>query len=264
MSASKKRRSSASSAAKRYKAPALDKGLQILAHLAGRKEPSTSADIAAAIGYTKPEIYRMLLVLEARGFIERTKPDGPYIITERLFDLGMNHAPTRNLHAAALPLMEELAAETLQSCHLGVVSGNEVVVVARVESPGPVNFSVKLGYRVPIVDSTSGRVIFAFQPPARQTDWLARLRFAHKPFKAADVLASDAKKIAKRGYALEPSRTCNGVHDIGAPIIDEAGRAIASLTMPVIAHRYLETNVAAIAPKVVAAAQEISRRMRSS
>src|SRR5262249_2890139 len=158
--------------------------------------------------------YRMVLVLEARGYIERGAADGRYQITERLFELGMSHAPKRSLHEAALPVMNALSAQTLQSCHLGILSDDDMVVVARAESPGPISFAVKIGYRVPLLDSTSGRVVFAFQTPEWQAARFAELRRAHPRAKALKTLAADVAEITKRGYAFEPSRLAPGIHDI--------------------------------------------------
>ena len=47
----------------KYRAPALDKGLDILELLARAQAPLTMTGIAAAIGYSKGEIFRMLQVL---------------------------------------------------------------------------------------------------------------------------------------------------------------------------------------------------------
>ena len=55
----------------KYRAPALDKGLDILELLARAHAPLSMTGVAAAIGYSKGEIFRMLQVLEERGYIAR-------------------------------------------------------------------------------------------------------------------------------------------------------------------------------------------------
>ena len=55
----------------KYRAPALDKGLDILELLARAHTPLSMTGVAAAIGYSKGEIFRMLQVLEERGYIAR-------------------------------------------------------------------------------------------------------------------------------------------------------------------------------------------------
>jgi DNA-binding IclR family transcriptional regulator len=246
-----------------YRAPALDKGLDILELLAGQETPMAMPEIARALGRSKAEIYRMLLALETRGYITRGDNDDRYMVTGRLFDLGMRAPPIRNLHDAALPVMHELAERTQQSCHMGVISGDQIVVVARVESPASVGFAVRVGYRVQLLDSTSARVICAFQPPARQAE-LQRVLARSAPSKAAlSRFQAQLAAIVKHGYVAEPSRTAEGIHDVAAPIFDGEGLgAIASLNVPVIKHRYLQMPIEEIVTHARNAAQAISERMR--
>jgi DNA-binding IclR family transcriptional regulator len=245
-----------------YTAPALEKGLAILELLAGRGTPVGMPEIAQDLGRSKAEIYRMLMVLESHGYIERGEQDDRYQITERLFELGMRNAPKRQLHDAALPVMQAFAAATFQSCHVGVVSGDHIVIVARAESSGPISFSVSLGYRVPLLESTSGRVIFGFQTPEKQNAWVKRLQ-ADIDGPSLRKFVAESKAVAKRGYAIEPSRLTDGIHDIGAPIRGaQSDDAVASLTVPYVSHRHSTTTLDDLVPQVVEAAKEISRRMR--
>ena len=55
----------------RYTAPALEKGLDILELLASRFEPMSQAAIAHALGRTPSEVFRMISVLEQRGYLVR-------------------------------------------------------------------------------------------------------------------------------------------------------------------------------------------------
>ena len=115
-----------------YQAPALKKGLEVLEFLSGQSEPYALSDLARALGKSRNEIYRMVIVLERLGYLARTDADR-FSITRKLFDLAMQTPPERNLLLKALPEMERLAAETFQSCHLTVASRTDIVVVARVE-----------------------------------------------------------------------------------------------------------------------------------
>ena len=55
----------------RYRAPALDKGLDILELLAGLDGGLTQAEIAKLLGRTPNEFYRMLDRLVRRGYVTR-------------------------------------------------------------------------------------------------------------------------------------------------------------------------------------------------
>ena len=59
--------------ADRYRAPALDKGLDILELLAEQKEGLTRAEITKLLGRNASEMYRMLERLVARQYVVRSK-----------------------------------------------------------------------------------------------------------------------------------------------------------------------------------------------
>jgi len=118
----------------RYRAPALEKGLDVLELLAAQTEPMTLTAIVKQLGRSHGELFRMVQVLEQRGFIEQEPGREGYRLTDRLFSLGMQQPRTATLLEVALPVMRQLADSVVQSCHLAVHSFGDIVVVARIES----------------------------------------------------------------------------------------------------------------------------------
>ena len=174
-----------------YKAPALEKGLDILESLAGVRVPQSISDIARNLGRSRSEIYRMVVVLEARGYVERTEDPEKLQLSNRLFEIGMRSPPKMNLHDAALPEMSALASSMMQSIQLAVVSSDQIVVIARTESPDDVGFSVRLGHRRSIMKSASGLVLFAFASPLQKAKILRDLKTGGA--EAADINALEAQ-----------------------------------------------------------------------
>lgn len=242
-----------------YQAPALEKGLEIIEHLSGHPGACAAIEIAKAVGRSRNEIYRMLVVLERHGYLERSSDDR-YRLTNKLFYLGMRTPPLRNLHDAALPLMHRLADQLMQSCHLVVVSGTDIVVIARVESPDQQGFAVRLGYRRPLHLSTSGRVLFAFQASDRQSALLDQVRPGAEPSDLERFLV-DCTRARTDGFFAGPSLYVDAVTDIGAPVYGGEEGAIASLTMPFVSGRSARSSLLDAIPILRATANEISARM---
>src|SRR5215470_16120210 len=117
---------------RRYRAPALEKGLEILELLAREASAMPVSAIAQRLGRSTNELFRMMQVLQYRGFIQQ-EPGGGYRLTDKLFSLGMEQPRTRNLLEVALPAMRQLAVMIGQSCHLAVHSKGQIVVIARME-----------------------------------------------------------------------------------------------------------------------------------
>jgi DNA-binding IclR family transcriptional regulator len=202
----------------RYNAPALEKGIAILEMISGAPAPLKTEDIARGVGRSRNEIYRMLQVLENHDYIARDGVGEGYTATNKLFILGMRKAPIANLNLAALPEMRRLSDQLALSVRLVVPTGDKIVFIAGVESTVSFGLSVHLGYNRPLVLSTSGRVLFAFQPPERQLEWLQRLREDPPPDADFESFVADANKARKDGWLIRRSVTVEGVTDICAPI----------------------------------------------
>ncbi|WP_328517746.1 helix-turn-helix domain-containing protein [Devosia algicola] len=76
----------------RYRAPALDKGLDIIELLAETDDGLSQAEIAKALGRSPNEIYRMLERLVRRNYVRRTVEDR-YEITLKLFEARARSTP---------------------------------------------------------------------------------------------------------------------------------------------------------------------------
>ncbi|WOI52161.1 IclR family transcriptional regulator [Parvularcula sp. LCG005] len=217
----------------KYRAPALEKGLDILELMSAAAQPMTSTQIAEKCGKSLSEIFRMLQVLEYRGYIAVDQAGEGYVLTDRLFTLGLSRAPMKTLIASALPVMQILVQKIGQSCHLVVASGDQIVVVARIESTGDLGFSVRVGYRRRLIDSNSGLMLYGGQPEETKARWREHFSESANVDEIARFVRASAKTF-ERGYAMAPSEFVNGVTDISAPVMGPRG-AVAALTVPYLA-----------------------------
>ncbi|MDI7775295.1 IclR family transcriptional regulator [Asticcacaulis sp. EMRT-3] len=216
----------------KYRAPALEKGLDVLELLASAKTPMTLSQISARLTRSVSELFRMVQVLEARGYVGLSPAGDGFELTNKLFSLGISRGPSQNLLASALPLMQALSEDTRQACHLAIVSDDRMVVIARVEAPGDLGFSVRIGYQRPLAHSTSGLVIYAFQKPKIREQWRAFLRPGLTQEEWA-VFETQSERALAQGHFTAKSEYIDGIIDLSCPIANDAG-VIAALTMPYI------------------------------
>jgi DNA-binding IclR family transcriptional regulator len=218
----------------RYTAPALEKGLDILELLASISEALTHSEIASRLGRTLTEVFRMLVCLEERGYISRTGPDERYQLTLKLFEIVHHHHPLQRLIAQARPLVQQVASETSQSCHLAMLNHAEIVVVAQADAPGIMCFSVRLGANIDLLNTASGHVILAFQTDEVRARALGAWRHhSRKPIPAD--LHRHLNQIRRRGYEELASYQVHGVVNISYPVLNQHGEAIAAMTVPFLA-----------------------------
>lgn len=143
----------------RYRAPALDKGLDILELLADQPEGLTRGEIVKALDRGPSEIYRMLERLVARQYVLRSLAGDRYSLSLKMFDLAHRYPPNHRLVTQALPVMDRYVKEAEQSCHLGVYDRGNVQIVAQVSSPATCGMTVRPGTRVNLLDTGSVPVI---------------------------------------------------------------------------------------------------------
>lgn len=217
----------------RYRAPALDKGLDILELLAEQRGGLTRAEITKALGRNASEIYRMLERLVARQYVMRSEAGDRYALSLKLFALAHRHPPMERLIAEALPLMQRFANDAEQSCHLAVYDRGNLLVIAQVDGPGTWGIAVRLGSRVGLVDTSSGRTILAYQSAEQRAQMLAE----HTKVKgevAIDhaALENACEQIRATGFSRKDSQQIFGVTDVTFPVLGPSGQAIAALTCP--------------------------------
>ena len=219
----------------RYRAPALDKGLDILELLASQPRGLTRAEIVKEMDRSASEIYRMLERLVARQYVMRNPSGDRYALSLKLFALANMHPPLSRLINQALPVMDEFTRKAEQSCHMGVYDRGNVLISAQISSPSGWSFSVPRGARVGLLDTASGHLLLAYADPGSYQRMLAE----HTPLdgevpiseaQLADTLAN----IREQGYLERNSAQSFGVVDISFPILGPDKTALATLTCPYI------------------------------
>lgn len=212
-----------------YAAPALDKGLDVLELLCTSDVPLSQKEIALKLGRSVGELYRMIACLVERGYLGLI--DDKYVVTTKLFDLAHRNPPTHRLLAAAMPIMQRLSGELDQSCHLTVYNVGRQIVIAKVDAPSGMGFSVRIGAELDVLVSSSGRVLLAFQD--RETRVLRiEESLQRRPEHADPQIHATLDLIRTRGFESSPSVQVRGLYAVSYPILDSQGRALAALTVP--------------------------------
>ena len=246
----------------RYAAPALEKGLDLIETLAESPDGIAQKALAQRVGRTVAEIFRMLSVLERRGYVLRDSLTGQYGLTLKLFELAHRHPPTRRLLQVALPVMQDLAERIGQSCHLVIAYHERIVVIAEERSSLPMGFGVRPGASFPMASRyVSARVLTACQPEARRAELARRMLAKDPPPRDGAALAERLRRIAEAGYDAAPSEVHHGITDISFPVCDALGATVAALTVPLLPQRGAAADQTAVISELRTAVRQISRAM---
>ncbi len=214
----------------KYRAPALDKGLDILELLAATEEGLSQAEIAKSLDRSPNEIYRMLDRLVRRDYVRRTSADR-YELTLKLFELSHTTPPIRRLVSQATPVLRRFARDAEQAVHLVIHDRNILVVVAQVDGPGYWNVSIRVGSRIGLVNTGSGHVFLAFASEEERALMLEDQSDRRRE-KLPPALQARLDRVREQGYEAMESLQVASVTNLSVPIFGPLGSVVAALTSP--------------------------------
>lgn len=217
----------------KYRAPALEKGLDIIELLSEHADGLAQGDIARALDRSQSEIYRMLSTLVRRGYIMRSSEDDLYSLSLKMFAISQRFPPVERLLELAAPRMRAVTRTAWQSCHMGMESNGDIVVVVSIESPGNWGLALRVGTVIGLGNTGTGRVLAAFRSPAELDELLDRHRLAQGEPAIDEVeFREHVARIREWGYERMPSATAVGVTNLAYPVLDHEGRAISVVNCP--------------------------------
>jgi DNA-binding IclR family transcriptional regulator len=226
-----KSRSSRAAPPRGYSAPALEKGIDIVEALAEAESGLTVSEISQRLERRMSELFRVIVVMEQRGWLQKDAATSRYSLTYHVLRLAHRGTPAKSLTLASSAAMHELSASINQSCHLVVRSGKQGLVILRQENQQRhANLSVRLGAVIDLVTSASGNVLLAFMDARDCEHLLQDGAWPAKPSRAA--FEKTLLEIRRKGFDVRRSPITAGVTDISYPIRDFDGQVVAALTVP--------------------------------
>lgn len=237
----------------------LARGLKLLQAVADGGEGVAVRELARAAALPRSIVQRLLHTLEVEGFLEKHPSQVGYRLTIKLWGLGCASIRRLSVRDVARPHLEELARRTSEMTKLGVLDGNEVVYIDRVECPQAVRAYVPIGGRAPAHLAATGKAMLAFLPLDAR-DAMARAAQTSDGGNAKTLLA-EFERIRRRGYAINRGEWEQSVGAMAAPVFDAQGEVIASIGIILPAHRLSAARAAQMGPWIAASAAEISRQL---
>jgi DNA-binding IclR family transcriptional regulator len=135
-----------------------------------------------------------------------------------------------------------------------------ILVVAQVDSPEAMGFSVRVGAHFPFrLDRVSARTLSAFQPASTRDELIQEMIDNDPAPLARRTLLRMVAAIAARGYEEKESATLPGITDICCPIFDRSGFAVATLTQPYLRQRDVKLSVAESRQAQLRIVEQVSR-----
>lgn len=247
--------------------PAFDRGLDVLEHLARTGGPLSVTDIGTGTGLPVNAVFRLMQALLRRGYVAREEETKRFCLTGKLLEI--SQPQVRDVHLGALGLgpMRALRDQSRETVQLGVRSDDEGVVIERLNGLHALRIGVEVGLRFRLYCSGPGKALLAFQPEKVRGADIKRMkleRFTARTITNRAELTRECQRIVARGYSTDQAETEEGIHCVAAPVFDRQEQLLAVVWVSAPSRRMPKESFAAMAPAVMTAANEISRKVKAA
>jgi IclR family acetate operon transcriptional repressor len=265
-------------------APPSDAGMRVVLtalrvlEVVSELQPVGVSAIARATGIPKSTVQRCLVTLRQAGWLTTASGEaGRWALTGRALTTGLRGSTEKGLREAALAVIQDLRDETRETIHLSgfgaehaLAPGAEpdaesaLVVIDRLDSPEPVRTWVRLGTRVSLHASCSGRAVLSRLPDDEVDRLLAEPleRYSETTIVDRDALAAELRRVRESGYATADRSWRAGVGAVAAAVLDADGRPVGAIAVSVPAQRFGAERAADLGPLAVAAAERVGAALR--
>lgn len=242
-------------------AQTLDRGLQILELLASAGDELSTTEIAAAVDVHRTVAHRLLVTLERRDLVDRSRA-GRYRLSGGVLRLGQGVRD--NLRDVSLPFLAELNEATDETVHLAVLRGTEVQFLESIESSKQLRVVSRVGRSMPAHATSVGKSILARLAADDLRAVLAAT--ALEPVGPATVtdlvaLQRELVTIRRRGYAVSKQESEAGVGSVGVPVVDRGGHVRAAISVAAPLSRLSDYEIKRMAKAAQLTAKQIGANL---
>jgi DNA-binding IclR family transcriptional regulator len=248
----------------------LDRGLRIIDMIASKGYAGTT-DVGEFLGVNKSSAYRLLSTLERRGYVEQDRVTKMYKLSTKFIEISEKVLSNLDIIGISGPYLCELANNTGETSHLGIISKTRAVLVSQEKGKEMVSVNTRIGMSEPAHISAIGRAIISFLPEREQgiiiEDISGEIFRAQGNKKKEDIisfLGNIIKETHNRGYAIDDEELFSGIRCVAVPVIDHRRYPIASIGISGPSSRVTMENIDEYAAKVMEVANIITRKIGGS
>lgn len=200
-----------------------DRVLAVLKLLGRHPEGVALEELAREVASPKSTVHRALASLRRAGLAERH--DGRrYRLGSEFLRIAFDYHARRPEHLLVLPLLVELSQKFGETSHYGVLDGQSIVYVAKVDPPtGAVRLTSTVGGRNPAHLTGIGKCLLSYTLDSATAvqQWAGGTRLAVRTSTSVCTTAAlyeELVRTRRRGYAIDDQENEFGVNCLAVPL----------------------------------------------
>jgi DNA-binding IclR family transcriptional regulator len=243
---------------------AFSKFMTVLQRIADAPTPPNVAALAAATGFPRPTVYRIVAALASEGLIAEGVDEATFALGPRLINLASRSWEQSSVRVASAQVLAELRDATRETVHLAVPSAQGMVYIDKLESPQTVRMASRIGTGVTLYSSSVGKAYLAALPPDVCEQLIAQIgfvRFTPNTITSCAKLRKEIKATQERGYSLDNEENELQIFCCGAAILDAKGTPVGCVSISMPLYRHSEAATQANVRRLLDACRAISAKL---
>jgi len=247
---------------RRSRVSGIDRALQVIDYLYETGSPAGAYAIAKAVKAPLSTVYVIIDDLVEKNMLARNA-DGMIWLGARLYHYGLAYARSLDFMSVATQEMHDLcreAGETVQVCGR---DAEHMLVLAMADGPNHFQVASRVGTRVPLNWTASGRLLVGHMPEEERVELFkrgARISPTGRATIDATTLSDAARKAFEARLSIQAGESDYAVACIASPIVDNRGDCVATISI-VLPEQKIVADKSGYADRVKASAARIEKLM---
>ena len=196
-----------------------------------REGKMTISELARALEMSKSTVHNHLMTLENFYYVTKNE-QGKYRLSLAFFDLGEHARNDIELYKAAVPVIDDLAAETGEKAQVMVEEHGKGYYLYRAHGGNAVK--TRVGRSVDLHCTSAGKAALAFMPRADVTSVIEEHGLSEETNQTLtdpDGLFDALEVIREEGVAYNDEERLKGLRAVGAPILGDDNNLLGSVSI---------------------------------
>ncbi len=247
-----------------FQVPNLERGLEILEYMARCDQEVSISVLSRELGFPANSVMRIMNALAHHGYVLRNPDTKEYMLSNKMMSICVGRASHKNLMEMSMDVMRAIRDEIGETVVISVMEKNEGLILEQVQGLHPFRFVCDPGTRQAVNASSSTKAIIAFMEKDDRERVLKAIRYPRltiNSITSAKEFRKELIEVEKKGYALDRAEALDGVHCVGAPILNAAGHAVAAITVTGPSYRMEIGELDRMGERIRNHVEQISKRM---
>lgn len=242
----------------------LERAFAILDRIAQAEDGIILAELSRMVGLHTSTTFHLVRTMVELEAVRQDRTTKRYYLGRRLFSLAASATGEISLVAMATPLLEDLAQDTGETTHLALMSGDAVVIVARIPGSGAFQLVEREGGVRPAHSTSVGKVLLAALPDERLEAFLqsaSLVRSTPHTICEPSQLRAEIERVRRAGVAYDDAEFMAEVRCIAAPVHDFTGKVVAAAGLSGPIWRMTLERMTDLEERIRRTAAELSRQL---